>query len=179
MDFTAIGAKRDREAEFYKLSCLGAIRFQIGRLSLSLSVVIFLAFSLLPSGVLRRPNNPGKCRLCRPSIVHAGLPVKVERRARAEGDRCSLLWTLSTTLERTFCLLFQCRTSGARQRHGVAGPSLDPRAHPPRWTWHDWDKGSTFSVSNSADQESGIDHRLAAHHPVSGEALIKVTIEKL
>ena len=36
MDFTAIGAKRDREAEFYKLSCLGAIRFQIGRLALSL-----------------------------------------------------------------------------------------------------------------------------------------------
>ena len=34
-------------------------------------------------------------------------------------------------------------------------------------------------MSNFAYQESGIDHRLAAHHPVSGEALIKVTIEKL
>ena len=53
MDFTAIGVERERgigneegegEAEFYKLSCLGAIRFQIGRLSLSLP-------SLSPSSI--------------------------------------------------------------------------------------------------------------------------------
>ena len=70
----------------------------------------------------------------------------------------------------------------ARER----GSDMVLRGHPwirerilPDWTWHDRDNGSTFSMSNSADQESGIDHRLAAHHPVSGEALIKVTIEKL
>ena len=119
MDFTAIGAKRDREAEFYKLSCLGAIRFQIGRLSLSLSPLLFFwhlvccrpAFYDAP---IIRENaasavHPSSIQDCRSKL----------NAARAEGDRCSLLWTFSTTLERTFCLLFQCRT-----RPRMLGPNL-------------------------------------------------------
>ena len=130
MDFTAIGAKRDREAEFYKLSCLGAIRFQIGRLSLSLSPLLFFwhlvccrpAFYDAP---IIRENAASAAAHCRPSIVHPGLPVKVERRARGRRSMLSPLDVLDDSRE-DFLSVVPMPDERARQR----GSDMVLRGHP-------------------------------------------------
>ena len=81
--------------EFYKLSCLRAIRFQIGRLLsflrpfLRSSVRPLLFFwHLVCPAFYNAPNNPGKCRLLCCTAVH---PIHATpRRSKLNGDRCSL-----------------------------------------------------------------------------------------